>query len=281
MEMHQIRYFLAVAETLNFTRAAADCHVAQPSLSRAIKLLEEELGGDLFRRERGRTHLTELGRVMQPCLRQAYESALSAKERAERYRRAEMLPLRLGISKTVALGVVAPMLVELARAFPGLELSVIRAAGGEILGALKAGDVEMALAAVEDDWDRLDRWPLFDEGFVALGTIKASPAGDVVIVRPYCEAASRTEELMAAGGVKKRGVCTVSGDDDALELAERGLGLAIVPASTGRFSPDAPRMAMPAEARRSVYAYAVAGRQRTAAVSGLLNLLRAADWAAA
>ena len=52
MEMHQIRYFLCVAKTLNFTHAADECHVAQPSLSRAVKKLEEELGGDLFRRER-------------------------------------------------------------------------------------------------------------------------------------------------------------------------------------------------------------------------------------
>ena len=78
MEMHQIRYFLAVAETLNFTRAAEECHVAQPSLSRAIRKLEEELGGDLFRRERNRTHLTDLGRAMQPLLHQAFESAAAA-----------------------------------------------------------------------------------------------------------------------------------------------------------------------------------------------------------
>ena len=52
MEMHQIRYFLGVSRTLNFTRAAEECNVSQPSLTRAIKLLEEELGGELFRRER-------------------------------------------------------------------------------------------------------------------------------------------------------------------------------------------------------------------------------------
>ena len=51
MEMHQVRYFLAVARELNFTRAAESCHVAQPSLTRAIKQLEDEFGGELFRRD--------------------------------------------------------------------------------------------------------------------------------------------------------------------------------------------------------------------------------------
>ena len=54
MEMQQVRYFLAVARTLNFTRAAEECNVAQPTLTRAIQQLEEEFGGDLFRRERMR-----------------------------------------------------------------------------------------------------------------------------------------------------------------------------------------------------------------------------------
>ena len=53
MEMHQVRYFLAVARTLNLTRAADECNVTQPSLTRAIKQLEAELGGNLFRREAG------------------------------------------------------------------------------------------------------------------------------------------------------------------------------------------------------------------------------------
>ena len=57
MEMHQVRYFLAVADTLNFTRAAELCNVSQPALTRAIQQLEEELGGLLLRRERKLTHL--------------------------------------------------------------------------------------------------------------------------------------------------------------------------------------------------------------------------------
>jgi DNA-binding transcriptional LysR family regulator len=83
MEMHQVRYFLAVAEELNFTRAAECCNVSQPSLTRAIKILEEELGGPLFHRERANTHLFELGRMVRPYLAQVYEQAQTAKREAK------------------------------------------------------------------------------------------------------------------------------------------------------------------------------------------------------
>ena len=66
MEMHQIRYFLAIADKLNFTRAAEVCAVTQPAMTRAIQNLELELGGPLFHRERANTHLSELGRIVKP-----------------------------------------------------------------------------------------------------------------------------------------------------------------------------------------------------------------------
>ena len=76
MEMHQVRYFLATAAELNFTKAAERCNVSQPSLTRAIKQLEGELGGDLFRRERPASQLTELGQRMLPLLKQCYDAAV-------------------------------------------------------------------------------------------------------------------------------------------------------------------------------------------------------------
>jgi DNA-binding transcriptional LysR family regulator len=82
MEMHQVRYFVAVSRTLNFTRGADECNVTQPSLTRAIKQLEAELGGDLFRRERAAAQLTELGQRMHPLLKQCYEAAVGARSPA-------------------------------------------------------------------------------------------------------------------------------------------------------------------------------------------------------
>src|SRR3712207_3741770 len=102
MEMHQVRYFLAVSEELNFTRAAEKCNVAQPSLTRAIKLLEEELGGPLFHRERANTHLSELGRMVRPYFEQIYGQAQEAKRQARDFSKLKRTTLRLGVMCTIA-----------------------------------------------------------------------------------------------------------------------------------------------------------------------------------
>ena len=91
--MHHIRYFLALSETLNLTKAAERCNVSQPALSRAIKALETELGGELLRRERTLSHLTELGQRMLPMLRRCYETAFAAKMVAASIRKGETAPL--------------------------------------------------------------------------------------------------------------------------------------------------------------------------------------------
>jgi DNA-binding transcriptional LysR family regulator len=80
MEMHEVRYFLAVCDTLNFTRAAERCNVSQPSLTRAIQKLEAEFGGLLFRRERAATHLTDLGSLVRPQLERIAKDAESVKK---------------------------------------------------------------------------------------------------------------------------------------------------------------------------------------------------------
>ena len=128
--MHHIRYFLAVGETLNLTRAAERCNVAQPALTRAIKALETELGGELLRRERAVSHLTELGQRMLPMLRQCYDTALAAKMVAASIRKGEAAPLSVAISHTVTLGRFTPTLEELSRVLPGLQLKLHRGSGG-------------------------------------------------------------------------------------------------------------------------------------------------------
>ncbi|NJO33208.1 MAG: LysR family transcriptional regulator [Rhodospirillales bacterium] len=84
MDIHHLRYFLAVCETLNFTKAADNCHVSQPALSRAIQQLEQEVGGLLFRRERNLTHITDLGMLLKPH----FESIISELGTGEAQRQA-------------------------------------------------------------------------------------------------------------------------------------------------------------------------------------------------
>jgi len=286
MEMHQIRYFLAVAETLNFTRAADECHVAQPSLSRAVGKLEAELGGELFRRERGRTHLTDLGRTMLPLLRQSYDCAVAAKAQAASYGSRDFAPLRIGLSMTVELDLIGAILAELGRALPGLELSIARERGNGLLELLKAGEVELAIVGGEgDDWERFDRWDLFREGFVVVAapdhrlagrselTIE-DMAGEQIVSRPYCESHGDFAHLLEERAIEIPQRHEAASEADATALARRGFGLGLIPRSAAGAAGGVPV----AEFSRAVRVYGVAGRFRSAAAGTLLRLLRAADW---
>jgi DNA-binding transcriptional LysR family regulator len=199
MEMHQVRYFLAAVGELNFTKAADKCNVSQPSLTRAIKQLEGELGGDLFRRERPQAQLTELGHRMLPLLRQCYDSAISARSLATAIKGGEVGALRLALSRTVGLDLLALQFSELRRLFAGLEMKILRGTAAEVVELLKKGDAELAVAgAIEDTWDRLDKWPLFTERFGLVVNAQHPLAASAQVHvddlkeqrflrRPYCE----------------------------------------------------------------------------------------------
>src|SRR3974390_2974413 len=155
MEMHQVRYFLSVARTLNFTRAADECNVTQPSLTRAIKQLEAELGGDLFRRERP-AGLTELGQRMQPLLKQCYEAAVGARSLASSFKSGEIGALRIALTHSIDLTLLIPFLDQIKRQFNRLEFRFLRGNSREIGEILKKGDAELGIAAELDQaWDRL------------------------------------------------------------------------------------------------------------------------------
>ena len=293
MEMHQIRYFLAAARTLNFTQAADECHVAQPSLSRAIRNLEEELGGDLFRRERSLTHLTELGKLMLPALTQAYESALSAKALAASYKTGTSAPLRLALSQTINLNLLTPSLTELVRVFPGLELNFFRGAAPEVAEHLKRGDSELAVAGpLGTSWERLDAWPLFEEGY-ELTVNRAHPlalrnalkfadlAKQRLISRPYCEHASEFTTLLKAQGIEQKSGDNILSDQDLVALLQANVGVSIMPQSAVRNN-DLHQLPIEGLAlRRKVSLYGVAGRERSLAAAALVKLLRAAAWSMA
>src|SRR6201994_1244736 len=166
MEMHQVRYFLAVAQLLNFTRAADACNVTQPSLTRAIKQLEGELGGDLFRRERPAAQLTELGQRMHPLLKQCYDAAIGARSLASSFKSGEIGALRIALTHSIDHSLLIPFLNQIRRQFNRLEFKFLRGNRSEVAEMLKKGEAELGIAAeLDEDWERLDAWPLFTEDF--------------------------------------------------------------------------------------------------------------------
>jgi len=166
MEMHQVRYFLAVARVLNFTRAADECNVSQPSLTRAIKQLEAELGGDLFRRERPAAQLTELGQRMHPLLKQCFEAAAGARSLASSFKSGEIGALRIALTHSIDLALLIPHLDQIKRQFNRLEFRFLRGSSRDVGEFLKKGEAELGIAAeIDEDWERLDTWPLFTEDF--------------------------------------------------------------------------------------------------------------------
>jgi DNA-binding transcriptional LysR family regulator len=199
MEMHQVRYFLAVAQTLNFTRAAEECNVAQPSLTVAIRHLEEELGGDLFRRERPHARLTDLGQRMQPLLQQCYESALGARSLASSIKSGEVGSLRIALSATIETALVMPYILELRKHFKHLDVKLMRGTATQVAEFMKNGSAELAIASsLGKIWDRLDTWPLFTEAFVLMISRKHRLAGchsvhlsdlrsEALVIQTYCE----------------------------------------------------------------------------------------------
>ena len=292
MEMHQIRYFLAVSRTLNFTRAAEECNVAQPSLTRAIKQLEAELGGDLFRRERPAAQLTELGQRMQPLLKQCFEAATGARALATSFKGGKIGTLRIAIANAVDIALLIPHLNQLKRMFNTLEFRLLRGNSREIGEYLKTGEAELGIAVeIDRDWDRLDSWPLFTESF-QLVVNRCHPLADKDLVefeeleqqhllsRGYCEYAERLSAALRAANVDSGAGHDVSCESDLIKLLEADIGVAIVPRSAS--TPDTLRRAEieGLDVKRTVQLYGVAGRERTAVASAVMKMLRSADWQA-
>lgn len=290
MEMHQVRYFLAVARVLNFTRAAEECNVAQPSLTRAVRQLEGELGGDLFRRERPHAQLTELGRRMLPHLQNCYDSALSARTLAAAIKKGEVGSLRIALSRSVDPALVTHHVVELGKVFTGLELKLLRGTNSEVLEYLKSGEVELGIAGpMSEEWDRLDNWPLFTEPFHlavsrdhALAETPTVELDDLrkerLMIRTYCETTPDLLEILRMKEFDIERFHEVSAEADLVSLLEAGFGVAFVPQSGPRSAALTEITVNKVELERTIHLYGVAGRERTPVASAMMKMLRAYDW---
>jgi DNA-binding transcriptional LysR family regulator len=289
MEMHQVRYFLAVARTLNFTKAADDCNVAQPSLTRAVKQLEAELGGDLFRRERP-VQLTELGQRMHPLLLQCFEAASGARSLAASLKSGDVGALRIALTHSIDLSLLIPYLDQIKRQFNRMEFRFLRGDSRQVGEYLKNGEAELGLAAeLGSDWDRLDVWPLFTEGFEVVISGRHPLASrdkisledlrdEQLLSRRYCEYAERINNSLREHGVEVDRRHEISSERDLIELLEADIGVAVVP-HTSAIPATLKRASVEGlDSRRTVSLYGVAGRERTPVASAVMRMLRGADW---
>ena len=145
MELHQLRYFLAVARLRSFTRAAAHEHVAQPSLSQQIRKLEDELGARLFNRLGRSVTLTPFGDHFEPRARRVLAELDGARQEMD-----DMLGLRRGAVNIGAIPTLAPyllpsILTDFARIYPGIAVSMREGLTSSLLAELSAGELDIAL----------------------------------------------------------------------------------------------------------------------------------------
>ena len=167
MEMQQVRYFVALAGTLNFTRAAEQCNVSQPALTRAIQQLEHELGGPLFHRERGNTHLSELGRMMLPYLQTVEESTRAARDHARAVKKLERATLTIGTMCTIGPQLVSDLLIRFRAQHPDVEVQFVDAGAPQMIEMLEKGELEVAIVGVPGELpESLHQLPIFEERFV-------------------------------------------------------------------------------------------------------------------
>lgn len=292
MEMQQVRYFLGVARTLNFTRAAEECNVTQPALTRAIKQLEDELGGELIRREGRNTHLTDLGNRMQPLLQQCFDAALTAKSLATKIKKGEVASLSVAVSRTLDLELILAALAEMQRSFPGIQLKLRRGTGTQIAAMLKNGEVDLAVGGpLGESWDRLEVWPMFSEAFdlVVGSTHELAMRNEIdldlelirnerFLVHADADPADCDPAHLDAAGVNLDYAHEVDSFRDLEALVVANFGVALMPASALNSSGVKHLNCSALDLKRTVAICSVAGRPRSREAAALLSLVRSSDW---
>lgn len=217
MELHQLRYLVAVARTGNFSRAAEHCHVAQPSLSQQIQKLEGELGERLFDRLRREARLTPHGEAfLRRALRILEEVDAAQREAAD----AQSLlrgVLTIGVLPTIAPYLLPHVVVAFSSAFPGVELVVQEDTTARLLKMAQGYEIDFALASRPIPDAQLEVRELFTEE-LRVAIPPGHPLAGKRTIRP---ADLRKERLI----VMKEGHCL---GDQVLDFCEqRGLNARI------------------------------------------------------
>lgn len=259
MNLEQLRGFAEVARTGHFTRAAEQLHVAQPSLSRQIATLEAELGVELFHRARGNIALTAAGERLLPLARRMLADAETARSEMAELAGLRRGRIRLGATPTLCTSLVVDVLAEFHERYPGIDIEILERGSRSLITALVEGSLDLALivTSVSSGAARavLELEPILSERLVV---VSAASAADPFPLATSAGAAVGLEALAAVpqvlfpenydlrvavdaafGAADLAPVVAVEGAemDAALRFAERGIGVAVVPAMIAALRP--------------------------------------------
>jgi LysR family transcriptional regulator, hydrogen peroxide-inducible genes activator len=292
MDLHHIRYFLAVSDALNFTRAAEACNVTQPALSRAIQQLEEEVGGQLFRRERNLTHMTDLGMLMRPRLQQILETVGEVKREVRQFLTLENAQIRLGIMCTVGPTRFTGLLADFRMRYPGVSLELVEGMPSSLAAKLEQGEIDIAVMASADGYpERLDLKPLYRERFLL-----ACPAGhrfarqnavrmeevhgENYLLRLNCEYKNNIEDLIRQTGGAVH-VCYQSEREDWIQnMVAGGLGICFIPEFSAVLPGLELRAVIDPEVWREINLVTMSGRRLSPALTSFIKAVRDYPWPA-
>jgi DNA-binding transcriptional LysR family regulator len=291
MELHQIRYFLALARSLNFTRAAEQCNVTQPALTKAIQKLELELGGVLIHRERQLTQLTDLGKLVLPMLERTYAAAESVRASAGEFQRHEIAPLKIALASCICASILEAPLKEIARFIPGLQVELLQAEPPELTSLLLSGEIGAAISS--DDAgaapSRIDHWDLFEERLLVL-TQKNSRIAEMASVplemligvnwldRTGCESTSRYFTILFPGIGEPKIAHRGHHLGHLQHMVSAGLGVMFWPEHAPHASTVVARPIDGDQLRRIVQLRVVQGRRYSPALEALVKIARVHDW---
>jgi DNA-binding transcriptional LysR family regulator len=288
--MHEVRYFLAVCETLNFTRAAERCNVSQPSLTRAIQKLEAEFGGLLFRRERAATHLTDLGSLVRPQLERIAKDAEAVKSTANSFLRMKDAPLSLGIMCTIGPLRCVGFLSRFQKDHPGIELTMTEDTPARLVELLNEGKIDVAVMAQPEPFpERFDVHPLYCENFVVafpaghrfdrMNAVRiADVGGESYLSRINCEYYDQLGQVCRDNNAPLIDAYRSEREDWIQSMVMAGMGICFMP----EFSPVLPglhtRRVIEPEVVREVSLVTVSGRRFSPAVATFVRALKAYKW---
>ena len=290
MEMHQIRYFLAAAKALSFTRAAEVCHVSQPALTTAIKKLEARLGSPLFLREGRRLALTEFGRQMQPHLAQIAEQAEAVQSVAENFRLLNQVPIRVGVMATIGPARLARFLAGFEQSYPGVEVAVREGGLQAIADWLDADEIDVAILNPLDGLRAGYRAePIYTERYMVLlppehrlrernAITLQDLSGEPYVDRLSCEMREMVMRVCDDMGVKLYARFRSEREDWVQAMVMANIGFAFMPEYSVTHPDTVRRPLIDPAVERTIGLVTVPGRKHSPAVAAFVRSARNHRW---